>query len=155
MINYAKYPEGLPVPSANYGGSYKTPTTGTQFTSGKFRRRKIGRTAVKQVTLEWLLTPDEYDLWEVFYRDELNEGCGQFTINMPTGGSSQTGEHVVQCVGDYSFSHEECNWRVSVECAIYPYPRKDASDLMELYLGAPVEDFITVINHYYERDYQQ
>lgn len=155
MIKYVRYPDVLPVPSANYGGTYKTPTIGTQFTSGKYRRRKIGRTAVKQVTLEWLFTPDEYDLWEVFYRDELNEGCGQFTIDMSTGGNSQTGEHVVQCVDDYSFSHEECNWRVSVECIIFPYPRKDVSDLLELYLGAPIADFTAIINRYYEQDYQQ
>ena len=91
----------------------------------------------------------------MFFRDRLNDGCEQFAVNMSTGGISQTGEHMVQCVGDYSFTNEECNWRVSVECVICPYPRKDASDLLELYLGAPVTDFTTVINHYYEQDYQQ
>lgn len=152
---YSVWPDALPVPSANYGGSYKTPTVGTQFTSGKFRRRKIGRNAVKQVTLEWLFTPDEYDLWEVFYRDELNEGCGQFTINMSTGGPSQTGEHVVQCIEDYQFAHEECNFRVTVGCIIFPYPAGDPLALLEGYLGTPVQGFLDVINMYYEEEHQQ
>lgn len=155
MTRYAEYPEGLPLPQANFNGTMTTPTVTTSFESGRIRRRRTGRTSVKKATLEWLFSPDEYDLWEVFFRDGLNDGCEQFAVNMSTGGISQTGEHVVQCVGDYSFAHEECNWRVSVECVIYPYPNKNASDLLELYLGAPVADFTAVINHYYEQDYQQ
>lgn len=155
MISHSIFPVGLPVPSANYSGTYKTPTEGTQFTSGKFRRRKVGRTAVKQVTLEWLFSPDEFDLWEVFYREELNDGCNQFTLNMSTGGISQTGEHVIQCVEDYQFSHEECNWRVSVGCIIFPYPKEDQSALLEGYLGAPIKSFLDVMNQYYEEEYQQ
>ena len=71
MIKYAKYPEDLPLPSSNFNGTYKTPTVTTGFTSGKIRRRKIGRTSIKSATLEWLFTPDEFDLWESFYRIEL------------------------------------------------------------------------------------
>lgn len=152
---YSQWPDALPIPSANYGGSYKTPTVTTQFTSGKIRRRKIGRTSVKAVTLEWLFTPDEYDLWEIFYRDEINDGCNQFTLNMTTGGILQTGEHVVQCVGDYSFTHEECNFRVTVECVIFPYPAGDGLLLLEGYLGAPVQSFLDVMNKYYEEEHQQ
>lgn len=153
--NYIKYPNSLPNPQSDFSGTLQTPTQTTSFTSGKIRRRKIGRTAVKKSTLNWLLTPDEFDLFEIFYVDGIGAGISPFVINMCTGGSSQTGDHVVQLVADPSFSHEECNWRVSVECIIYPYPRKDVSDLLELYLGAPVSDFTAIINHYYEQDYQQ
>lgn len=153
-MTYALWPDSLPSPSSNFGGTYKTPTVVTQFTSGKQRRRKVGRTSVKQVTLEWLFTPEEFDLWEVFYRYELDDGCNQFKMNMPTGGSSQTGEHVIQCIGDYSFSHEECNWRVSVECIVHPYPSMDGGSLLEKYLGAPVSSFKSVLNKYYDRNYQ-
>ena len=154
MVECAKYPEGLPLPSSNFSGTYDTPTVTTGFTSGKIRRRKIGRTSVKSATLEWLLTPDEFDLWESFYRVVLEEGCAPFSINMVSGGTSQTGEHVVQCVDDYSFSHEECNWRISVPCRIHPYPSRDEDTSLESYLGAEVSDFIKVVNGYYNRNYR-
>jgi hypothetical protein len=115
----------------------------------------VGRTSVKQATLEWLFTPDEYDLWEIFFRDELNDGCKQFTINMSTGGLLQTGEHVVQCTDDYQFTHEECNFRVTVGCIIFPYPAGDPVELLESYLGAPVQSFLDVMNMYYEEEHQQ
>lgn len=153
MINYAKYPEGLPLPSSNFSGTYKTPTVTTGFTSGKIRRRKIGRTSVKSATLEWLFTPDEFDLWELFYRFELEEGCVPFSIDMVSGGTSQTGEHMVQCVDDYSFGHEECNWRVSVPCRIYPYPSKGEGELLESYLGHDPNPLFDIINKYYESEY--
>lgn len=155
MIEHVKYPDALPKPSANYGGIYKTPTVGTQFTSGKYRRRKTGRTGVKSVTLEWLYTPDEFDLWESFVRGELNDGCLEFEIEMSTGGTSQTGLHVVQLTDDYSFTHEECNWRVTASCIIYPYPAKDVADLLEILLGASVSSFTSTLNKYYDRRYQQ
>lgn len=155
MVEYAIYPEDLPLPSSNFSGAYKTPTVTTGFTSGKIRRRKIGRTSVKSVTLEWLLTPDEFDLWESFYRIELEEGCVPFSIDMVSGGTSQTGEHVVQCVEDYQFTHEECNWRVSVGCIVFPYPKGDGLELLEKYLGAPVQSFLDIMNQYYEEEYQQ
>lgn len=150
----AMWPESLPVPSANYSGSYRTPTVTTQFTSGKVRRRKTGRTSVKQVTLEWLFTPDEFDLWESFFRDEINDGCDMFDINMSTGGISQTGMHVVQCIGDYQFTHEECNWRVSVECVIYPYPTIDYAAILEDYLGSSIGSFTSTFTKYYDRNWQ-
>lgn len=153
MVEYAKYPEGLPLPSSNFSGTYDTPTITTGFTSGKIRRRKIGRTSVKSATLEWLLTPDEFDLWESFYKFELEEGCVPFSINMVSGGTSQTGEHVVQCVDDYSFSHEECNWRISVPCRIYPYPSRDEDTLLESYLGYEPDPLFDIINKYYESEY--
>ncbi|QXO06754.1 hypothetical protein PHAGE_JEFFCO_19 [Acinetobacter phage JeffCo] len=149
------YPVDLPLPQSNFNGSTNTPTQTTQFTSGRIRRRKIGRTATKKATLEWLFTPEEYDLWEVFFREELNMGCNKFKINMSTGGDSQTGEHVVQCIGDPSFSHSECNWIVSVECVIHPYPVSDSLGLLEGYLGSPVQSFLDVINMYYEEEHQQ
>lgn len=153
MTEYAKYPEGLPLPSSNFSGTYDTPTIITGFTSGKIRRRKIGRTSVKSVTLEWLLTPDEFDIWESFYKFELEDGCIPFSINMVSGGTSQTGEHVVQCVDDYSFSHEECNWRISVPCRIYPYPSRDEDTLLESYLGYEPDPLFDIINKYYESEY--
>ena len=153
MIKYAKYPEDLPLPSSNFSGTYDTPTITTGFTSGKIRRRKIGRTSVKSATLEWLLTPDEFDLWESFYRFELEEGCAPFSINMVSGGTSQTGEHVVQCVDDYSFSHEECNWRVSVPCRIYPYPSRDEGLILESHLGTSVQSLMDIMNRYYDKRY--
>lgn len=152
-MEYVKYPEGLPLPSSSFSGTYKTPTVTTEFTSGKVRRRKIGRTSVKSATLEWLFTPDEFDLWESFYRIEIDDGCAPFSINMSSGGTLQAGEHVVQCVDDYSFSHEECNWRVSVPCRIYPYPSGNSDLLLESYLGYDPDPLFDIINKYYESEY--
>ena len=152
MIKYAEYPSSLPLPQSNFSGSYSTPTSQTQFTSGVIRKRKIGRTSVKRATLEWLFTPEEYDIWEMFFRDYLSDGCDKFTINMCSGGDLQSGPHVVQCVGDgYNFTYEECNWRVSIECILYPFPRGDEAVLIEEILGGKVSEFTEILNMYYER----
>ena len=155
FTNYIPYPEGLPPPSADFSGQYNEQTVSTTFTSGRRRKRKIGRTAVKSVALQWLFTPEEFDLFEVWYRAELNDGCDKFKIEMCTGGPSQTGIHVVQCVGQgYSYSHEECNWRVSVDCIIYPYPTMEVDSLLEGYLGATVDSINYSLNKYYDKRYQ-
>lgn len=154
MIRYAEYveyPPLLPKPQSNFSGTVETPTQVTSFTSGRRRKRKIGRTTVKAVTLEWLFSPDEYDLWEHFFRVELNDGCDQFKIDMASGGGLQTGPHVVQCVGDYSFSYEECNWRVSVDCAMYAYPVGNGIGILETMLGFTIAQMEEVINKYYDK----
>lgn len=154
MMEYVVYPDALPLPQSSFSGSHSANIQTTQFTSGLVRRRQIGRVSVKKANMEWLFTPEEYDIWEVFYRIELNNGCRKFTLNMSTGGPSQNGPHVVQCIGDPSFSHEECNWRVSLECIIYPYPSMNEGSLLEEYLGAPVSSFKLVLNKYYDRNHQ-
>lgn len=153
----AEYPGILPLPQSNFSGGHITPTQTTTFTSGRRRRRKIGRTSVKTVTLEWLFTPEEYDLFEAWHRLELNDGTVQFQLEMCSGGTLQTGNHVVQFVEDPSFSHEECNWRVSVPCVIFPYPRGDEYDVLKGFLGAPIQDFedlLSLLNRYYDRNFK-
>lgn len=153
MMEYVIYPDALPLPQSNFSGSHSANTQTTQFTSGLVRRRQIGRVSVKKVNMEWLFTPEEYDIWEVFHRTELNNGCRKFTLNMSTGGPSQNGLHVVQCISDPSFSHEECNWRVSIECILYPYPQKDEGELLDVYLGGDSGLLMNTLKKYYTRGY--
>ena len=153
---YASYPVVLPNPQGNFSGTHRAPTQTTQFTSGRRRRRKIGRTVVKEVNMEWLFTPEEYDVFVKWWEDDLDAGCDMFQIDMPSGGGGQTGLHVVQFTGDPSFSHEECNWRVSVECVIYPYPKMSDSDLLYTLFGDPIAYALklkSVLSSYYTRNY--
>ena len=156
LVEYVNYPLVLPNPQGNFSGTHRTPTQVTQFTSGRRRRRKIGRTVVKEVNMEWLFTPDEYDIFVKWWEEDLDAGCSMFQINMPSGGSGQTGLHVVQLVGDPSFSHEECNWRVSVECVIYPYPAISNESMLFKIFDNP-ESFTNIltnsVNGYYTRNY--
>lgn len=156
MVEYINYPLVLPNPQSSFSGTHRTPTQVTQFTSGRRRRRKIGRTVVKEANMEWLFTPDEYDIFVKWWEEDLNAGCSMFQINMSSGGSGQTGLHVVQLVGDPSFSHEECNWRVSVECIIHPYPKMTNEQMMYAVFKDP-ESFVSgltdIVNTYYTRTY--
>ena len=154
MMEYIRYPEGLPLPSTNFGGKMTTPTVTTSFESGRIRRRRTGITSVKKATLEWLFTPDEYDIFEVFHRLELGMGARPFTMDMASGGALQSGEHVIQFVGEPSFAHEECNWRVSVECILFPYPMAQDTDLLQAYMTYSVDEAAYILNMYYDRNYQ-
>lgn len=149
------YPDMLPPPSANFGGTMVTPTVTTPFTSGKIRRRNIAKHAIKKVNLEWLFTPEEFDIWEVFHREELNNGCNKFKLHINAGGIHQSGVHVVQCVEDYSFSHEEYNWRVSISCILFPYPVSSTGELLEAYIGTPIPNLMNIFNKYYDQRYQK
>ena len=131
-----------------------TPTVTTPFESGRIRRRRTGRTSVKKATLEWLFTPDEYDVFEVFHRLELEMGTRPFTMDMASGGTLQSGEHVIQFVGEPSFAYEECNWRVSVECILFPYPMAQDTDLLQAYMTYSVDEAAYILNMYYDRNYQ-
>lgn len=154
MMEYIGYPEGLPLPQSNFSGTMATPTVTTSFESGRIRRRKTGRTSVKKATLEWLLYPEEYDIFEVFHRLELEMGTRPFTIDMVSGGTLQSGEHVIQFVGEPSFTYEECNWRVSVECILFPYPMAQDTDLLQAYMAYSVDEAAYILNMYYDRNYQ-
>lgn len=153
-MEYVIYPEGLPLPQSSFSGTMATPTVTTSFESGRIRRRKTGRTPVKKATLEWLLTPDEYDIFEVFHRLELEMGTRPFTMDMVSGGTLQSGEHVIQFVGEPSFAYEECNWRVSVECILFPYPMAQDTDLLQAYMTYSVDEAAYILNMYYDRNYQ-
>lgn len=150
-----EYPENLlPLPQSNFSGSLKTPIQTTQFASGRVRRRKIGRTTVKLVNFEWLLSPEEYDSFERWFEDGLDSGVNKFSISMCTGGTGQTGVHVVQFIGEPSFSYEECNWRVSVEGIIHPYPvRPDDDDALSLYLNEHLGNFYPIYVNYLNKEY--
>ena len=154
IVTYSPYPVALPLPQVNFTGTLSTPTETTSFTSGRVRRRKIGRTEVKKVTLEWLLYPDEYDIFEVFHRLELEMGTRPFTMDMVSGGTLQSGEHVIQFVGEPSFTYEECNWRVSVECILFQYPMAQDTDLLQSYMIYSVDEAAYILNMYYDRNYQ-
>ena len=149
-----EFPDTMPLPSAAFSGSMGTPTQTTQFTSGRIRRRALGRTPVKKCTLEWLFTPDEYDFWVAFHEVGLNNGCDRFTVNMVGGGPLQSGVHTVQLIGDYDYSHEECNWRVTVECIIHPFAMDYDSAIIQGYLGGKMEEALKVAKMYYDEDYQ-
>lgn len=155
ILDYVNYPMVLPSPSANFSGSHSSPTQTTPFTSGKIRKRKIGRTATKKATMEWLFDPDEYDIFAKWWEEDLNSGCSPFQIDMVGGGNGQRGRHVVQLVGDPSFSHEECNWRVSVECVIYPYPKLSNEALLQVVFADPTWfsiELTKTVESYYERN---
>jgi len=111
---------------------------------------------VKEVNMEWLFTPEEYDVFVRWWEDDLDAGCNMFQIDMSSGGGGQTGLHVVQFVGDPSFSHEECNWRVSVECVVYPYPKISDEKLLEIIFEDPESFALALsaqIDSYYTRNY--
>lgn len=155
-IEYQTYPMVLPNPSSNFSGSHKSPVQTTSFTSGKIRRRRIGRTVVKQSTIEWLFTPDEYDIFVRWWEEDLQVGTVPFQMDMVSGGDGQKGLHVVQFTDDPDFSHEECNWRVSVGCIIYPYPKVDDGSMLKTIFGDP-EEFSSLlgssVDGYYTRNW--
>ena len=153
-MEYTIYLEGLPLPQSSFSGTMATPTVTTSFESGRIRRRKTGRTSVKKASLEWLLYPDEYDIFEVFHRLELEMGTRPFTMDMVSGGTLQSGEHVIQFVGEPSFTYEECNWRVSVECILFPYAMAQDTDLLQAYMTYSVDEAAYILNMYYDRHYQ-
>lgn len=153
MVDYVLYPSTLPLPQSNFTGTMGVPTQNTEFSSGKVRRRRIGRSVVKKATMEWLFTPDEYDVFSAWWEQDISMGCSPFRMNMITGGNGQNGEHVVQFTDDMSFNHEECNWRVSIPCILFPFPKLDENGLVDGLMGSPIKSFVNVMNKYYVRNY--
>lgn len=107
------WPVTLPLPLLSHGG--KAPGTLVRSEDDRAavaQRRRFSRHA-RLFQVQWRMTDAQWATFRSFYRSDLSNGAGKFTIDLRVGsGVSQS--HVV-CLKDalYEAAHDDGEWLVS------------------------------------------
>lgn len=110
----------LPKPSVDLGGSVKPATVRTNMESGRPRQRKRFTTGWRTKNVSWVLTNDEFAIFQAIVKFKLNNGADFFDMALPIGDPDDEteAEFAVQSVrfvdGVYKYSYQDVmHWKVS------------------------------------------
>lgn len=85
MEELPEYPKQLPVPlREGYGLQHVDPMIRTQLASGRARQRRRFTSVPTEVTVSWLMTAPQAQLFEAWYRDVIDDGVAWFACALRT-----------------------------------------------------------------------
>lgn len=84
------FPSQIPKVSRKVGIRIEDPVERTPFDNGRARQRQRFEAIPTGFDVEWLLTDDEFNIFEAFVRIKLNGGADWFTIQLPATQGIQT-----------------------------------------------------------------
>ncbi|MEM7073422.1 MAG: hypothetical protein AAF418_07630 [Pseudomonadota bacterium] len=60
-------------------------TVTTEFVSGLVRRRRIATKPVSEVSMQFMMSPEQMHLFQEWFDNQIKGGATPFTINLPAG----------------------------------------------------------------------
>lgn len=139
-------PDGLPLPlMEGYGFTPVSPVSSTQMITGRSRRRRIYRSTPTRVSVTWLLTDQQGQLFEGWYRWGIN-AVDWFLcpIKSPMGLKMTKAQFVEIYTGPSLVSGRF--WRYTAELELFDLPVPDEATFLELLLGMPVPQMNAAIS---------
>ena len=81
----AVWPEQLPLPEqSGYAIQHVSPLQRTEMVSGRARHRRIYTSVPSNVAVQWLLTEQQAQLFEAFFRYSIMDGADWFLLPLKT-----------------------------------------------------------------------
>jgi hypothetical protein len=81
----AEYPTGLPYPSREgYGLQHVSPLQRTEMRSGRARQRRRFTSVPSEVQVSWLMTQEQAQIFEGFFRWGVTDGADWFNCPLQT-----------------------------------------------------------------------
>lgn len=146
-------PDGLPLPlQEGYAFSPVSPVSSTQMITGRSLRRRIYRSTPTRVSVTWLLTDKQAQLFEGWYRWGVN-AVDWFLcpIKSPMGLKMTKAQFVDIYTGPALVSGRL--WRYTAELELFDLPVPDEATFLELLLGMPVPQMNAAISAELQRWY--
>ena len=99
-MTLAVWPEQLPLPEqSGYAIQHVSPLQRTQMVSGRARQRRVYTSVPSNVAVQWFLTEQQAQLFEVFFRYAITDGADWFLLPLKT--PMFTGDYECRFTGIY------------------------------------------------------
>lgn len=117
----AAFPSVLPRPSG-YRLRPDKPNISTEMERGPRRQRRISDTSPTLIPLQWRMTQAQFQVFEAFHANELNDGNAWFTIDLYNGmGYTNYNARILD--GEFTADYRGFdNWEVSATLEILSRP---------------------------------
>ena len=84
-MTLAVWPEQLPLPEqSGYAIQHVSPLQRTEMVSGRARQRRVYTSVPSMVAVQWLLTEQQAQLFEAFFRYGITDGADWFLLPLKT-----------------------------------------------------------------------
>ena len=84
-MTLAVWPEQLPLPEqSGYAIQHVSPLQRTEMVSGRARQRRVYTSVPSNVAVQWLLTEQQAQLFEAFFRYAITDGADWFLLPLKT-----------------------------------------------------------------------
>lgn len=124
-----EWPSTIPLPLVDYGGEPKHSTIASTIENARIQRRNRFRSATVHVAAKWNLDLAQYDAWEAFFQDDLDNGAAQFSIELRHPKTSELATWISRFVGGYSAAYMEGRWGVEADLELIRMVVTDAAAL--------------------------
>lgn len=108
-----QWPSTLPLPLRDFSGEPRNATIASSLESARIQRRTRFRSAVTQISVKWNLTLAEMDAFELFFDNDLENGAGQFEIELRYPLTTALEVWLVRFLEGYEAEHVDGTWSVS------------------------------------------
>ncbi len=99
-MTLVSWPEQLPLPEqSGYAIQHVSPLQRTQMVSGRARQRRVYTSVPSNVAVQWFLTEQQAQLFEVFFRYAITDGADWFLLPLKT--PMFTGDYECRFTGIY------------------------------------------------------
>ena len=107
----ANWPSTLPAPLlAGFGHQPNDPVVRTQMDQGRMRMRRRFSTAPNHVSVSWMFTDLQMDIFRAWWVYQIASGAGSFTVNIQFGSQKQS--VTARFLNAYKDTRQEKHWRV-------------------------------------------
>lgn len=111
----AKWPVAIPLPFLDYAGRPRYSTISSPIANGFISRRSRFTKGNLSISVSWILTMEEYDIFRDFYRDALGNGTAIFELELKYPKHSTLTAHAVRFRGGYTATPNDCIWNITTE----------------------------------------
>ena len=125
-----QWPETLPIPFIDYTGEPLQATIVSGAENARLQRRARYRASYVRLNVRWVFDLAQFDIWEAFFLNDLDNGASQFSIDLKHPTLSALTNWVVRIVGGYIATHDAGNWIVELTLDLLRAPLPDASPLL-------------------------
>ena len=118
-----EYPSQLPLPlREGYGLRHVDPMVRTQLASGRARQRRRFTSVPSVVSVSWVMSQPEAQLFEAWYRDAISDGAAWFQCPLKTPLGIQ--HYDARFTGIYRGPNLVglCHWRFTAELELFERP---------------------------------
>jgi hypothetical protein len=147
------YPATLPAPTRDYSLTINNSAIRTQMESGRYRQRRRFLDSENTISVKWLFTDAEFQLFESWTFHALDGATSWFECPVVSGGGVTTHQVRIQSGSLQAALNRDGGWTVTAGLDLDTVNRKTEAEVFEDVIGINLIDFanqvVETVNDYY------